>query len=117
MGLLSVAIWLPIAGARCCWRWAATSNARHRALDVRCSARWPAAGHDAADHRLRHHDRGHAVRREGLPWIERFNVRYHLGVDGISVWFVLLTAFITVVVVIAGWEVITDRVASTWAPS
>jgi NADH-quinone oxidoreductase subunit M len=48
---------------------------------------------------------------ERLPWIERFNVRYHLGVDGISVWFVLLTAFITVVVVISAWEVITERVA------
>ena len=44
------------------------------------------------------------------PWIERFNVNYHLGVDGISLWFVLLTAFINVVVVIAGWEVITERV-------
>ena len=43
-------------------------------------------------------------------WIERFNVFYHLGVDGLSLWFVLLTAFITVVVVIAGWEVITERV-------
>ena len=48
--------------------------------------------------------------QEDLPWIERFNVHYHLGVDGISVWFVLLTAFITVIVVIAGWEVITERV-------
>ena len=48
---------------------------------------------------------------ENLAWIDRFNVRYHLGVDGISVWFVLLTAFITVIVVVAGWEVITDRVA------
>ena len=47
---------------------------------------------------------------EDAPWIARFNVRYHLGVDGISIWFVLLTAFITVIVVIAGWEVITDRV-------
>ncbi|MBU0588709.1 MAG: NADH-quinone oxidoreductase subunit M [Gammaproteobacteria bacterium] len=44
------------------------------------------------------------------PWIDRFNVNYHLGVDGISLWFVLLTAFINVVVVIAGWEVITRRV-------
>ncbi len=43
-------------------------------------------------------------------WIERFNVNYHLGVDGISLWFVLLTAFINVVVVIAGWEAITRRV-------
>jgi NADH-quinone oxidoreductase subunit M len=47
---------------------------------------------------------------EKASWIERFNVFYHLGVDGISVWFVILTAFINVVVVIAGWEVITRRV-------
>ena len=43
-------------------------------------------------------------------WIERFNVNYHLGVDGISLWFVLLTAFINVVVIIASWESITTRV-------
>ena len=47
---------------------------------------------------------------ENQPWIERFNVNYHLGVDGISLWFVLLTAFINVVVVIASWESITQRV-------
>ncbi|WP_293659933.1 NADH-quinone oxidoreductase subunit M [Rhodoferax sp. OV413] len=47
---------------------------------------------------------------ENMPWIERFNVSYHLGVDGISFWFVLLTAFMTVIVIIAGWEVITHRV-------
>jgi NADH-quinone oxidoreductase subunit M len=47
---------------------------------------------------------------ENSPWIDRFNVFYHLGVDGLSLWFVLLTAFITVIVVIAGWQVITERV-------
>lgn len=47
---------------------------------------------------------------ENIPWIERFNVNYHLGLDGISFWFVPLTAFITVIVVIAAWEVITNRV-------
>ena len=47
---------------------------------------------------------------ENMPWITRFNVHYHLGIDGISFWFVSLTAFITVIVVIAGWEVITERV-------
>ena len=47
---------------------------------------------------------------EKTSWIERFNVNYHLGVDGISVWFVLLTAFITIIVVIAGWEVIQRKV-------
>jgi NADH-quinone oxidoreductase subunit M len=52
---------------------------------------------------------------EQMPWIERFGVSYHLGVDGISVWFVLLTAFITVIVVIAGWRVIEERVAGYMA--
>jgi NADH-quinone oxidoreductase subunit M len=47
---------------------------------------------------------------EKAPWIERFNIHYHLGLDGISFWFVLLTAFITVIVVISAWEVITERV-------
>ncbi len=47
---------------------------------------------------------------EIVPWIARFNVHYHLGVDGISLWFLPLTAFITIIVVIAGWEVITERV-------
>ena len=47
---------------------------------------------------------------EKASWIERFNVHYHLGVDGISLWLVLLTAFINVIVVIASWEVITRKV-------
>ncbi len=47
---------------------------------------------------------------EKAPWISRFNVSYHLGVDGISLWFIPLTAFINVIVVIAGWEAITQRV-------
>ncbi|SAL64875.1 NADH dehydrogenase subunit M [Caballeronia choica] len=52
---------------------------------------------------------------EQANWIERFNITYHLGVDGISMWFVVLTALITVIVVIAGWEVITERVAQYFA--
>ena len=47
---------------------------------------------------------------EKAVWIESFNIFYHLGVDGISLWFVPLTAFITVIVVIASWESITERV-------
>ncbi|MCW5653556.1 NADH-quinone oxidoreductase subunit M [Hydrogenophaga sp.] len=43
-------------------------------------------------------------------WIDTFNVYYHLGVDGISLWLVLLTAFTNVVVVVASWESITSRV-------
>jgi len=52
---------------------------------------------------------------EKTPWIQTFSVNYHLGVDGISLWFVLLTAFITIIVVLAGWEVITKRVAQYMA--
>ena len=44
------------------------------------------------------------------PWVEQFNIHYHLGVDGISLLFVLLNSFITILVVIAGWTVIQNRV-------
>lgn len=47
---------------------------------------------------------------ERSVWIERYNMFYLLGVDGISFWLVVLTAFINVVVVIAGWQVIEQRV-------
>jgi NADH-quinone oxidoreductase subunit M len=52
---------------------------------------------------------------ELTPWIGRFNINYHLGVDGISVLFVLLNSFITVLVVIAGWSVIESRVSQYYA--
>lgn len=48
---------------------------------------------------------------EKFAWIDRFNIHYFLGIDGLSLWFIPLTAFITVIVVIAGWEVIEKRVA------
>ena len=47
---------------------------------------------------------------ERLAWIPRFNVNYHLGVDGISVLFLLLNSFVTILVVVAGWTVIENRV-------
>ena len=49
------------------------------------------------------------------PWIPRFNINYKLGVDGISVLFILLNSFITVLVVLAGWESIKQRVAQYMA--
>ena len=52
---------------------------------------------------------------EFMPWIEAFNVNYHLGVDGISVLFILLTSFTTVLVVLAGWQVIQKKVAQYMA--
>jgi NADH-quinone oxidoreductase subunit M len=49
------------------------------------------------------------------PWIEAFNVNYHLGIDGISLLLILLNSFTTVLVVIAGWEIIKERVAQYMA--
>jgi NADH-quinone oxidoreductase subunit M len=48
---------------------------------------------------------------EKTPWIDRFQIFYYLGIDGLSLWFIPLTAFITVIVVVAGWEVIEKKVA------
>ena len=52
---------------------------------------------------------------ELATWIPRFNINYNLGVDGISVLFILLNSFITVLVVLAGWESIKQRVAQYMA--
>jgi NADH-quinone oxidoreductase subunit M len=55
------------------------------------------------------------VEKSAEPWIAAYNVYYHLGVDGISMPLILLTTFSTVIVIIAGWEVITQRVAQYMA--
>ncbi len=109
MGLLSASIWLPIFAGALLLALGRDENAH--------AVRWMAlvaalagflvtvplaTGFDVASAAMQF--------EEKLPWIERFSVNYHLGVDGISVWFVLLTAFITVIVVISAWEVITERV-------
>lgn len=52
---------------------------------------------------------------ENIHWIDRFKINYHLGVDGISMPLILLTSFTTMLVVLAGWEVITKRVAQYMA--
>jgi NADH-quinone oxidoreductase subunit M len=109
MPLLSLAIWLPIlAGALLlafgrddragAVRWAALV-----ASIVSFAVTIPLlTGFDNGTAALQFVERHH--------WIDRFNVFYQLGVDGLSVWFVLLTAFITVIVVVAAWKVINERV-------
>ena len=52
---------------------------------------------------------------EHREWIGAFNINYSLGIDGISLPLILLTTFLTVVVVIAGWQVIQTRVAQYMA--
>jgi NADH-quinone oxidoreductase subunit M len=52
---------------------------------------------------------------ENTPWIDSFNVNYHLGIDGISLLLILLNCVTTVLVIIASWEVIRERVAQYMA--
>jgi len=110
MGLLSVAIWLPIAVGVLLLAVGRDSNA---GVVRGIALAGAVAGFLLTIPLVTGFDKSTAAMQfeEKLPWIDRFNVFYHLGVDGLSVWFVLLTAFITVVVVIAAWEVITERVA------
>lgn len=48
---------------------------------------------------------------ERHPWITLFNVNYDLGIDGISLWLIIMTALMLVIVVVAGWQVIQTQVA------
>jgi NADH-quinone oxidoreductase subunit M len=109
MGLLSVAIWLPIVIGGVLLALGRDEQAN--------AARWLALVGSVASFLvtiplITRFQLGTAQMQfvELMPWIERFNVNYHLGVDGLSVWFVLLTAFITVIVVISAWQVIEERV-------
>src|SRR3954465_5036823 len=52
---------------------------------------------------------------EFAPWIESFSVNYHLGIDGISLLLILLNCLTTVLVIIAGWDVIKQRVSQYMA--
>ena len=109
MGLLSLAIWLPIVFGLILLAIGRDDQAR--------SVRWIALIGALASFlvTLPLYDGfklGTAAMQfvEKGSWIERFNVNYHLGVDGISLWFVILTAFINVVVILASWESVTTRV-------
>jgi NADH-quinone oxidoreductase subunit M len=48
--------------------------------------------------------------REVYPWITALNINYALGIDGISVLFLLLTALIIVLSILVSWEAITTKV-------
>ena len=109
MPLLSLAIWLPIVSGVLLLAF----GKDERAAAVRWGALIAAVasflvtiplltGFDTATAAMQFTER--------QPWIGRFNVWYLLGVDGLSVWFVLLTAFMTVIVVVSAWQVITERV-------
>jgi NADH-quinone oxidoreductase subunit M len=111
---LSLSIWVPILAGIVVMFFGDDRNAamvRPIAL-VGAIAGWLVTiplytGFDAATHEMQF--------VQLLPWIHRFNINYHLGVDGISVLFILLNSFVTVLVVIAGWTVIQSRVSQYMA--
>ena len=110
MGLLSLSIWLPIAFGALILAFGRDSQAggvRTAALAASLISLVPtllvAARFDASTAAMQF--------VEKTPWIERFAMYYHLGVDGLSMWFLPLTAFITVIVVISALQVIGERVA------
>ncbi|MDP1524699.1 MAG: NADH-quinone oxidoreductase subunit M [Rhodocyclaceae bacterium] len=106
--LLSLAIWIPILGALVVF-----SAGNDKKL-----ARWAALAVAIAGFLVTlplyfNFDVTQAGMQfvEQRPWIPRFNIEYFLGVDGISMLFILLNSFITIIVIIAAWEVIQDKVA------
>ena len=107
--LLSIVIWLPILGgllvlALSEWE---CINPRPVALGVALLSFLFSIGLYTG------FDTGTAAMQfeERASWIETFNIWYHLGVDGISMPLIILTSFTTVLVVLAGWEVIRKRPA------
>ena len=114
MGLLSAAIWIPILSGLLILAIGSDAKAE---LVRRLALAGAVLGFLVSLPLYTRFDATSAAMQfvERMPWIERFNVYYNLGIDGISVWLVLLTSLITIIVVIAGWRVITDRVAQYMA--
>jgi NADH-quinone oxidoreductase subunit M len=110
--LLSLAIWIPIVAGVL----VLVAGERNPAM------RWIALGGAVLGFLVTvplytHFDPGTSAMQfqEFTPWIRTFNINYHLGVDGISLLFVLLNSFITVLVVVAGWTAIETRTAQYFA--
>ena len=114
MPYLSLAIWVPIVAGL-----AVLAVGRDRDA---APARWIALAGSLAGFLVTlplwlHFDPSTANMQfvEYADWIPRFDIHYLLGVDGISMLFVLLNSLMTVFVVWAGWEVIETRVAQYMA--
>ena len=108
--LLSLVIWLPIAGGAAVLATGGDERAhvaRPLALTVSILTFIATlalyAGFDAHTHAMQF--------VEDAPWIEALAVRYHLGIDGISLLLILLTSFSTVLVIVSAWIVIQKKVA------
>ena len=114
MPYLSLAIWVPIVAGLL-----VLAVGRDRDPGV---ARWIAlfgalAGLLVTLPLWLHFDNGTAKMQfvEFADWVPRFDIHYFLGVDGISMLFVLLNSLMTLFVVWSAWEVIQTRVAQYMA--
>jgi NADH-quinone oxidoreductase subunit M len=107
--LLSLAIWVPILGALPVFALGAERRGMVRWLSLFVAL----AGFAVTLPLYTGFDTAQAGMQfvEQTPWITRFNLQYFLGVDGISMPFIILNSFITVLVVLAGWEVIEQKQA------
>ncbi|HIL17739.1 MAG TPA: NADH-quinone oxidoreductase subunit M, partial [Gammaproteobacteria bacterium] len=112
--LLSILIWLPILGGILVL---ATGDDRNAAMARKMGLGFSVATLLLSVLLYRNFDLTTADMQfvEQMPWINIFDIQYFLGVDGISVPLILLTTFLTVIVVIAGWEVIQERTAQYFA--
>ncbi len=111
---LSLAIWLPIVGGVAVLFTGGDTNA---VLARRISLLVALAAFAATLPLYIGFDVGSAAMQfeENRPWVAAFHINYHLGIDGISLLFILLTSFTTLLVVIAGWQVIQQKVAQYMA--
>lgn len=112
--ILSLSIWVPVVAGILVL---ATGNDRNAALARWLSLLGSLAGFLVTLPLFTHFDRtdGGFQFQEGHDWIPAFNIHYHLGVDGVAALLILLTSLTTVIVVMAGWEVIQKKVAQYMA--
>ncbi|MFA7282289.1 MAG: NADH-quinone oxidoreductase subunit M [Sterolibacterium sp.] len=112
--LLSLSIWLPIAGAVILL---ASASDRNAGMTRFLALIFALLGFLVTIPLYTGFDTSKSAMQfvESVPWIPQYNINYFLGVDGISVLFILLNSFITVLVVLAGWKVIQKRVAQYMA--
>jgi NADH-quinone oxidoreductase subunit M len=107
--MLSLCIWVPIIGGL----WVIFAGSRVPERAVRNDALlFSIVTFIISLFLWRDFDNGTAAMQfvERLTWIEPFDIYYHIGIDGIALPLILLTTFTTVLIVLAGWEVITHRV-------
>jgi NADH-quinone oxidoreductase subunit M len=102
MMLLSTFLWLPIAGAIALIFFPKTAGNAIKGFGIAVSV----ATFIISLGLLRGWDDAQAGFQfvENIPWIPQWGINYSLGVDGISLWLVLLTTFLTPLVFLAGWN-------------